>query len=291
MNSAPASVDMRHRHKLFAVMASIAAISVICMTGHIKTRPDTSEVLWVELKSPSATRRESSLWQWQVNASQRCLPQLEFIDIFNENMPVQRNEMFARGWHELQYTRVQLYAIQACAYAALNRWMQLAADLNIQNWSLQAGSLVGQVCYESMVPWDDDIDIIVFGYECDKLQQFFKSLPSAPHQPDVRFHSKTVDQEFEMFRILPVISSFLYYNSLVTDQTALMTKFKLRSQLQQNRGDILGLDIDCRSMPSKGINDSMLRDVRFGPTTSRVLQLDDMSVLWPHQTIGCVTIG
>jgi hypothetical protein len=273
--------------KLFGVMACIAGIYVFSMTGQMKAQPDTSEVLWVDLNSPSETRRRSSLWQWQVNASQRCLPQLEFLNVSNENAPVKRNEMFPRGWHELQYTRVQLYAIQACAYAAMNRWVQLANDLDIQNWSLNSGSLVGQVCYESMVPWDDDIDVVVFGYECDKLQQFFEGLLSSPHQLDVRFHSKTVDEEFEMFRISKVISFLLYYMSLVTDKTAFVTRFKLRSKLQQNRGDILGLDVECRSMPSGGINSSMMRDVRFGPTTARVLNLPDMSVIWPHKTIGC----
>lgn len=272
------------------MIACIVGLCVVGFNDHFQPRPDASdasEVLWMDLKSPSAERRKSLLWRWQANASQICDPKLELLDIFDGHTPVQRNKLFPRGWHELQYTRAQLYAMQACVIAALNRWLQLADKLEIHKWTLHAGSLVGQICYESMLPWDDDIDIVVFGDECDKLQRFFNNLSSATTQPDARFHSKTVDLEFEFFRILPVISSVLYYVSYVNDVTTFETRFKLRSMLQPYRGDILGLDIECRGMPPTGINNSMVHGVRFGPTTAQVLQLDDMSVLWPRKTIGC----
>lgn len=278
---------MRLRTKFLAVIVCTLGVCAALLSGKWQAPPDTSAVLWVDLQSPSTARRELALWRWQANASQRCAPELELLELFDENTPVERDARFPRGWHELQYTRVQLYTMQACAYAALARWAQLAEALDIQRWSLQAGSLVGQVCYESMVPWDDDIDVVVFGYECQKLERLFEGLPPAPEQPDMRFHAKTLDSEFDMFRIQPVLAALLYYTSAVFEQTAVETRFKLRSQLQPNRGDILGLDIECRSMPPGGISSNHARDVRFGPTTARVLQLDDMSVLWPHQRIGC----
>lgn len=278
---------MRLRIKFFAVIVCIVGLYVVCFIDYFQPQADAPEVLWIDPKSPRAERRKSLLWQWQANASQICDPNLELLDIYDKHILVQRNKLFATGWHELQYTHAQLYAMQACAIAALNRWAQLANELKIQNWSLQAGSLVGQICYESMVPWDDDIDVLVFGHECDKLQRFFGDLAPASTQPDARFHSKKVDLEFEFFRILPVISSVLYYASYVSDVTRFETRFKLRSRLQPYRGDILGLDIECRSMPPTGLNDSMVYSVRFGPTTAQMMKLDDMSVLWPHKTIGC----
>lgn len=264
----------------FMILAlCVIVICIVCMTSKMQMQSDHSAVFWVDLKLLSTTRRVSSFWQWQSNASLSCDPKIELLDTVDTKTPVRRDKLFPRGWHELQYTRVQLNVMQACAYSAHERWLRLASQLNIQKWSLQAGSLAGQVCYESMNAWEDDIDIVVFGDECNKLEKFFETLPSPPQELDARYQCKTMDSEFELFRMWPLISWPLYAMSLMIDSLAFVKRFKLRSRLQPYRGDILGLDIDCKVMPPEGINGSIIHDVRFGPSRSRVLQLTDMSVL------------
>ena len=178
--------------------------------------------------------------------------------------------------------------MQACVLSAMNRWVELAAELNIQNWSLKAGSLMGLVCYEGMVPWDDDIDIAVFGDDCNKLETFFHGLSQDCAQADARYECHSLDTEFDLFHQKALISIFVHFSTL-TRPITFYTKFKLRSRLQPFWGDILGLDIDCYSMPEETINASIVQDTRFGPSSARILRFIDMSILTGTIMVTCLS--
>jgi hypothetical protein len=71
----------------------------------------------------------------------------------------------------------ELSTVQVCSYAALDRFWKLADEYNITRWSAHGGSIMGALCYASINPWDDDLDITVSS--CRALDEVFSKSESA----------------------------------------------------------------------------------------------------------------
>ena len=237
----------------------------------------------INLSFQEDTQKKSSFFGWQKNFSRTCCANGRISDKFNLPIepPITRCDQFPGASHsDTSYTRSQLFAMQTCVFAALDRWTKLASDLNINNWSLQAGSLVGLICYEAMVPWDDDIDIVVFGHDCHKLEQFFDGLPPRSDHQNRLMIAKKLDADFTLHQLKSLFRYWNFWLSILKRQpVAWVNKFKIRSKIQPFMGDILGLDIDCKTMPAEGINNSKFDTVHFGPLQTRLLRLEDVSAL------------
>ena len=62
--------------------------------------------------------------------------------------------------------------IQACLYATVDAWAQLARQEHIR-WAACGGSLFGALCYHAMPAWDDDVDITVPEEDCWRLDRIW----------------------------------------------------------------------------------------------------------------------
>ena len=237
----------------------------------------------IQFSFTDAAQHKSSFWRWQNNFSRTCYADPEMPNKLQQSIkpPITRCDQFSGASHsDMPYTRRQLYTMQTCVFAALDRWTKLASDLGIDNWSLEMGSLVGLICYEAMVPWDDDIDVVVFGQDCHKLKQLFDALPLSSNQQDRRMIAKNLDADFNLIQVKSWVAYWHYFLSIIRRKSvAWVNTFKVRSKIQPFLGDVLGLDIDCKTMPLEGINSSKIATVQFGPSHARVLRLEDASAL------------
>ena len=73
----------------------------------------------------------------------------------------------------------ELAHVQACQYAALDGWTQLAEETNI-SWVATGGSLYGAFCFHAMIAWDDDMDIAVPQEECERLVRIWDQADAMP---------------------------------------------------------------------------------------------------------------
>lgn len=127
----------------------------------------------------------------------------------------------------------ELWHTQACQYAALDRFQRLAMHFNITYWSAGSGTILGLFCYNAMIPWDDDIDIVTD--ECDKLESIFMYADAsrATVVSDARFDGRVLDDQWDIFRYKAPF---------------LVPYYKLRHRRQhvtKPLHDINGMDIEC----------------------------------------------
>lgn len=65
----------------------------------------------------------------------------------------------------------KIFFLQTCSYTLLDKFWDLTKEYNITRWSAHGGTLMGAMCYRSINPWDDDIDITVSS--CQELDAIF----------------------------------------------------------------------------------------------------------------------
>lgn len=122
----------------------------------------------------------------------------------------------------------KLLHVQSCGYASLERFKKLAKTLNLTRWSATAGSVIGIQCHNSILPWDDDVDLVMDN--CSALRTLHESLPPGTSaETDFRFDGRQLDSEYDLFRF----------------QALAVSQFKLRPRSHPPSSDIGGIDIDC----------------------------------------------
>lgn len=276
-----ASFLMLH-YKLYVIVVTGGVMCIILTISnllHTKGTPCVRETFQQQVQFSSSVPK-SSLWRWQNNYSRTCDVDRKIPDESTE-LPFTRCDKIApASHHDRQYTRQQLRTMQSCVLAALDYWTKLASDIGIYNWSIAQGSLVGLICYEAMIPWDDDIDVAIFGQDCRKLEQFFDTLPLSSLQQDREMISKNIDANFTLHKLVTWLRYWNYAMSILRQETVYyVNKFKVRHNEQPFMGNILGLDVDCYTMPKEAINSTKIDTVKFGPTQTRILKFQDTSVL------------
>jgi len=69
-----------------------------------------------------------------------------------------------------------LDADHVVAALTLDRWSKLAADVGIDRWAAHGGSIISAKCFQSINPWDDDIDVSI--PSCGKLDSIWAASPN-----------------------------------------------------------------------------------------------------------------
>lgn len=128
----------------------------------------------------------------------------------------------------------KLIKLQVCMYSSLDRWTKLAKEHNLTRWAAIAGSMIGAKCYQSMNPWDDDIDIMVL--DCEKVAAIHAHaipIPSLTHtRGDWTYDARYLDDDW-------IISKFY---------STKQYWYKLKSKAQLTvvpTKDTSGIDILC----------------------------------------------
>lgn len=141
--------------------------------------------------------------------------------------------------HIIQYGSLdekleKLIKLQVCMYSSLDRWTKLAKEHNLARWAAIAGSMIGVKCYQSINPWDDDIDIMVL--DCEKVDAIHAKatpIPSLSHtRGDWTYEAKSLDEDW-------IISKFY---------STKQHWYKLKSKAQLTvvpTVDTSGIDILC----------------------------------------------
>ena len=229
----------------------------------------------------NSSLRRSQYWNYHANKTFACgVPPEEGDTKWSIHTPfvaVPRSIGFEGGFHEIQYDRHTLASMQTCVYANLFKWWKLCKELLVEAWSVQAGSFAGLLCYQGLVPWDDDLDLYVFDDECDKITSKFESLNLSTVQMDIRFESRNLDNSFQLLRMHAWIVSVVnilgalgygpagYPAGDLREHT--QEFYKLRHVKQPFSGDVLGIDIICVKLQA---NKTRLYTLPFGPLQAKV---------------------
>jgi len=172
-------------------------------------------------------------------------------------------ELFPAKHARTYDTLSDLAAVQSCQYAGLNEWWNLSRGLNVTRWSLLSGSIIGSVCYDGLIPWDDDIDIAVHDGDCVILEALWKTLKVETHLYE--------HLGFEGRKLSPTVD-FLKANGWFLGFRRGWFKLMVRKGLLVNVST--GMDINCVFSEQWASFDQMrfrdvYEDVIFGPTTAR----------------------
>ena len=138
--------------------------------------------------------------------------------------------------HVLKETIEDLLYVQTCQYRNLDYFQyHIAPHINISQYSALAGSLIGVRCHNSMVIWDDDIDVFV--EDCAPMHTLFHSLDPGPATAahDWRFAGRRLNNEWDLF---------------LTKHDHIFSVFKLRPRdrpMPRPTQDLGGLDIECKN--------------------------------------------
>lgn len=225
--------------------------------------------------------RRSRYWNYHENKTFDCgVPSKAGSSKWSVDTPfvaIPRSIGLGGGFHEMQYNRHTLASMQTCVYANLLRWWKLCEELMIEAWSVQAGSFIGLLCYQGLVPWDDDLDLYVFDDECDKITSEFESLNLSTVQIDSRFETRDLDDSFQLLRMHAWMVSVVNILGTLGYGTAgypaghlrehLHEFYKLRHVKQPFSGDVLGIDIICVRLQA---NKTRLHTLPFGPLRAKV---------------------
>ena len=243
--------------------------------------------------------RRSQYWNYHENKTLDCgAPPKEGDSKWSVETPfvsIPRSFGFGGGFHEMQYNRHTLASMQTCVYANLFRWWKLCEELLLEAWSVQAGSFAGLLCYQGLIPWDDDLDLYVFNDECDKITSKFESLNFSTVQVDGRFETRMLDDSFELLRMHAWIVSVVNILGALGYGTAgypaghlrehLQEFYKLRHVKQPFSGDVLGIDIICVNLQA---NKTRLHTLPFGPLQAKVHDHPLVFASCGRDTVLCV---
>jgi hypothetical protein len=145
-----------------------------------------------------------------------------------------------------QAETIEIVKAQVCQYAFLNRFAQVARAWNI-TWSLVAGSMVSARCFNSMNPWDDDIDVMVAPADCAKLHALWEAARETQGK-DQSFFSRP-DWNHRIYEDLAIYARDPNVHRSKLQDGACFFKFRLANASGtvpiSEIGDLGGMDVVC----------------------------------------------
>lgn len=85
-------------------------------------------------------------------------------------MAFREGQMMPQIFPEYCYTQEQLKALQDKLYEGLKQIHEICVENNIQ-YMLSGGSCLGAVRHNDFIPWDDDVDVMMYPEEWEKLEK------------------------------------------------------------------------------------------------------------------------
>jgi hypothetical protein len=172
------------------------------------------------------------------------------------------------------------YMTQVCQYAFLDQWTLIARSHNLTKWTASGGSLISSRCFNSMNPWDDDIDIVVAPSDCIKLQSIWQAGKATNGPEHVFYHRVGWDHR--------VLGNLVIHTRAYGDTERAIFKFR---QLNSTGGlraseisDLGGIDVMCSqhvgnerrqaqriSRFTEALDDGLVSSIEFGPTTIQMV--------------------
>lgn len=83
---------------------------------------------------------------------------------------------------------------RSCVLDILKFFLEFCRNKNIDVW-VDSGTLLGAIRHNGFIPWDDDIDVIVFRKDYKKIKEFFEDNTKVS-----RYSLITVDEEKNCYR-------------------------------------------------------------------------------------------
>lgn len=164
----------------------------------------------------------------------------------------------------------QMKRVWACQLDLLKRFLEVCDKYNLKCWA-EAGTLLGAVRHKGYIPWDDDIDMVMFREDYERLQKVASTEFRHPYFFQTIYSDRHYDHRHAQLRnsetsAIPVNGREKSYNQGIFIDIFIMDSYPRSVRMaykMTNKVKLLQLLLKASIKLSKRLPDSLYRKWRW----------------------------